>query len=176
GGVDLFARKRHRHPVDMSRVEQATRVLFETEHSRADVGVVGADTFEYRKTVVQRMGEYMHVRFTPRHECAIKPDEAVAVCHRRGFYSRHLGILRYSQYEVSLPLYAARCACKHLRTGFVHFHSSIVAAPMTTPHERTASRQEFRSGFLAGVRAVAPVMIATGTWGLVTGMAMVKSG
>ncbi len=47
---------------------------------------------------------------------------------------------------------------------------------MTSPHDRTASRQQFRSGFLTGARAVAPVMIATGTWGLVTGMAMVKSG
>src|SRR5690606_34404674 len=128
GGIDLFARKRHRHPVDVSRVEQAAGVLFEAEHSRADVGVVGTYTFEYRKTVVQRMGEDMHVRFTPGHERAIKPDEAVAVCHRRGFYCRHLGILRYSQYEVSLPLYAPTCSCKHMLVVLSPSCSPIAAA------------------------------------------------
>lgn len=34
----------------------------------------------------------------------------------------------------------------------------------------------FRDGFVAGARAVAGVLVATGTWGLVTGVAMVKSG
>jgi len=37
-------------------------------------------------------------------------------------------------------------------------------------------RRECRDAFVAGIRAVAPALVATSTWGLVTGVAMVKSG
>ncbi|ARP96267.1 AzlC family ABC transporter permease [Bordetella genomosp. 13] len=37
-------------------------------------------------------------------------------------------------------------------------------------------RRERQAAFRAGVHAIAPALIATGTWGLVTGVAMVKSG
>lgn len=36
--------------------------------------------------------------------------------------------------------------------------------------------RERRAAFAAGLRAVAPALVATGTWGLVTGVAMVKVG
>ncbi len=38
------------------------------------------------------------------------------------------------------------------------------------------TRRERKEAFLAGVHAVAPALVATSTWGLVTGVAMVKSG
>ena len=38
------------------------------------------------------------------------------------------------------------------------------------------ARQERADAFRAGVRAITPALIATGTWGMVTGVAMVKSG
>lgn len=38
------------------------------------------------------------------------------------------------------------------------------------------ARQERVDAFRAGVRAITPALIATGTWGMVTGVAMVKSG
>ena len=47
---------------------------------------------------------------------------------------------------------------------------------MNSLSDSSDTRRLFRAGVLAGARDVAPVMIATGTWGLVTGMAMVKSG
>lgn len=37
-------------------------------------------------------------------------------------------------------------------------------------------RQERAAAFRSGVRAIVPALIATGTWGMVTGVAMVKSG
>src|SRR5690606_23046549 len=39
-----------------------------------------------------------------------------------------------------------------------------------------ALRAERLAGFRAGVKAVGPALVATSTWGLVTGVAMVKSG
>ena len=47
---------------------------------------------------------------------------------------------------------------------------------MTPVSRSNWSPHRFREGFFTGMRAIAPLMIATGTWGLVTGMAMVKSG
>lgn len=41
---------------------------------------------------------------------------------------------------------------------------------------RAAVRAERLAGFRAGMRAIGPALIATFTWGLVTGVAMVKSG
>lgn len=43
----------------------------------------------------------------------------------------------------------------------------------TSPDELRAMR---RAAFIDGARAIAPALIATGIWGLVTGVAMVKSG
>lgn len=47
---------------------------------------------------------------------------------------------------------------------------------MNFPPDSHENRLQFRAGVLAGARDVAPAMIATATWGMVTGMAMVKSG
>jgi predicted branched-subunit amino acid permease len=49
----------------------------------------------------------------------------------------------------------------------------IQGAVFGTRPELAAVRRE---AFLAGLRAVLPAMVATGTWGLVTGVAMVKIG
>ncbi|VFR18471.1 Branched-chain amino acid transport protein AzlC [plant metagenome] len=47
----------------------------------------------------------------------------------------------------------------------------------TDDHDLNARRAAERSAsFRAGVHAILPALIATGTWGLVTGVAMVKSG
>jgi hypothetical protein len=36
------------------------------------------------------MGEDVGVGFSPWHELAVVPDEAVAVCHRHGFVLRNM--------------------------------------------------------------------------------------
>lgn len=48
-----------------------------------------------------------------------------------------------------------------------------VAVPAEDP---ALVRQERLAAFRSGVQAIVPALIATGTWGLVTGVAMVKSG
>lgn len=48
--------------------------------------------------------------------------------------------------------------------------------PTVSDTDTLAIRQERWSAARQGVRAVAPTLIATGAWGLVTGVAMVKSG
>ncbi|OZI26653.1 hypothetical protein CAL26_04845 [Bordetella genomosp. 9] len=48
--------------------------------------------------------------------------------------------------------------------------------PAVSDTEALAIRQERWRAARQGVQAVAPTLIATGTWGLVTGVAMVKSG
>ena len=55
------------------------------------VGLVGAHALEHRQAVVQRMGQHVGGGVAPRHELAVVPDEAVAVCHRHG-----LGLRRKS--------------------------------------------------------------------------------
>lgn len=52
--------------------------------------------------------------------------------------------------------------------------SSESAFPET--EDPRAVRQERVAAFRAGVHAIVPALIATATWGLVTGVAMVKSG
>jgi predicted branched-subunit amino acid permease len=44
------------------------------------------------------------------------------------------------------------------------------------PHAGTRAATARRAAFAAGLRAVAPALLATGPWGLVTGVAMVKVG
>ncbi|MEI2416676.1 AzlC family ABC transporter permease [Orrella sp. JC864] len=44
------------------------------------------------------------------------------------------------------------------------------------PDIEARRRAERRDGWRAGLRAAMPALVATGTWGLVTGVAMVKSG
>src|SRR5690606_28194675 len=72
--VNLFLCIRYWHHVDMSRVEQATGVVFETKDGGADVGVVGTYPFKYRYAVMQRVREHMYVGVTPGHKRAIEPN------------------------------------------------------------------------------------------------------
>jgi len=48
-------------------------------------------------------------------------------------------------------------------------------APLSSDDPKLV-RQERIAAFRLGIRAITPALIATGTWGLVTGVAMVKSG
>lgn len=45
-----------------------------------------------------------------------------------------------------------------------------------TLEDAQQARRERVDAFRQGVHAIVPALIATGTWGLVTGVAMVKSG
>lgn len=47
---------------------------------------------------------------------------------------------------------------------------------MSVSPDGACARQLFRAGFSRGALAIFPLLIATGTWALVTGVAMVKSG
>jgi predicted branched-subunit amino acid permease len=60
---------------------------------------------------------------------------------------------------------AARAACC--------VRSNVIGEHFFGPHPHARAR---RAAFVRGMRAVAPATIATGTWGLVTGVAMVKIG
>ena len=53
--------------------------------------------------------------------------------------------------------------------------SSEPALPSAQTEDPRLVRQERVAAFRAGVQAIVPALIATATWGLVTGVAMVKS-
>lgn len=48
--------------------------------------------------------------------------------------------------------------------------------PVDSANDLQQIRQERIAAFRQGIRAIVPALIATGTWGMVTGVAMVKSG
>ncbi|CAM4073563.1 Branched-chain amino acid ABC transporter permease [Bordetella tumbae] len=48
--------------------------------------------------------------------------------------------------------------------------------PVDSANDLRQIRQERITAFRQGIRAIVPALIATGTWGMVTGVAMVKSG
>ncbi len=48
--------------------------------------------------------------------------------------------------------------------------------PVDSANDLRQIRQERIAAFRQGIRAIVPALIATGTWGMVTGVAMVKSG
>ncbi|WP_459617214.1 AzlC family ABC transporter permease [Bordetella sp. 2513F-2] len=54
--------------------------------------------------------------------------------------------------------------------------ASDPATQPADPHDAAQAGRERAAAFRAGVRAISPALIATGTWALVTGVAMVKSG
>jgi hypothetical protein len=71
----------HRHLEDVGGVEQSVGVVFETEDGGAAFGLVGTDALEHAHAVVQRMREDVGGGFTPGHQLAVLPDEAVAIRH-----------------------------------------------------------------------------------------------
>jgi hypothetical protein len=74
GRIDLIRRVRNVHPIDLRRVEQATRVIAQTKDHRSLGRRVRALAFEHGRAVVQRVSENVDLRPLPRHELAVVPD------------------------------------------------------------------------------------------------------
>ena len=72
------------HHVDMRGVEEPLGVLLQPEDRGAARRVVGAQTLEYRESVMQGMGQDMGIRVAPGHELAVIPDVPVTISHRHG--------------------------------------------------------------------------------------------
>ena len=75
GRIDLGHRERYREIEDFRRPEQPLGVLCEFE----DLAAVHTFALEHGGGVVERMGQYVHLRLTPGYELAVQPDPAVAI-------------------------------------------------------------------------------------------------
>ena len=78
GLVDLGDRIGNLEVEAFGRLVQALAVLAELE----DLAVIDALALEHGAAIMQRMGEKMHPRVTPRDELAVHPDVAVALIVR----------------------------------------------------------------------------------------------
>jgi hypothetical protein len=75
--LDLLVRPRNLVVEQTGRVDQPGAMRGQAE----DPAVVDAFAFEYRRAVVQGMGQHMHAAVTPRHQLAVEPDESVPIIH-----------------------------------------------------------------------------------------------
>ena len=75
GRVDLFDREGDLHLEDLSRAEQAACVLGQLE----DLAVVETFALEHAGSIVQAVGQYVHLRVAPGDEVTVHPDPTVAI-------------------------------------------------------------------------------------------------
>src|SRR3954467_6602233 len=102
GLADLRPVVRHRHVVELGRLEQAVDVVEVAEDRRPDLGVVAADALEDARAVVEPVREYVNLRVLPLDELAVHPDE-VRLLHVDAPYRRCPSTARVASAVVAVP-------------------------------------------------------------------------
>ena len=67
-------RERNLDAIDLRRVVQAPHVIRQAEARRARRRLVDANSFEYRRAVMQRMTQHVHRGLLPRHQLPFMPN------------------------------------------------------------------------------------------------------
>ena len=91
GGIQGGFFERDIHTKNAGRTVKPIGMRLEPEDRRAFLSMVRTQAFEHAHTVMQGVGQNMHLGFAPGNHFAVKPDDAVSIGHRHAVFLLQLG-------------------------------------------------------------------------------------